>query len=151
MSGTASFVDVMNSLVTILQGDNVLTDFCLETWGKAPTVRKVYRKRTEINLDDLPIVLITRPVVTKKTLTQARDSKHDVRFYCGFQEDDAEKGPDYLVRFEEFLDDVLTANPTILGTVGNMILGESANDEGALHPIYFFVAEAEVHHRRSAP
>lgn len=144
-----SFVDVLNNVVDLLTNDAALTAFCQDKWGKTLTVQKGGRKRTEIDLDKLPIIRITRPQIDKSYVEEnVRDGKNICRFYCGFRQNDRAKGPDELIMFEEILDDTLLGTPS--DELGALVIDpkSATNDEGFLHPVYFFVADVEIQFRR---
>ncbi|MFA5354213.1 MAG: hypothetical protein WC291_08280 [Thermodesulfovibrionales bacterium] len=143
-----SFTTVLSNLATTLQNNAALASFCTTKWGKALTVKRVYHKRTEINISDLPILLITRPMMDKKFYIGARDGHHTVRLYLGFRQEDREKAQAELVEAEELVDDAMMAViPSSLGAL-NLVPQGSQNDEGEYHPVYFTVMDVMIHHRR---
>lgn len=145
MSG---FIDVIDNLITTLQNDAALASFCQTEWGKTLSVIKAYRQRQEINLSELPLILITRPAVIKQFRIGARDGAHTVRLYAGFHQPDKLKALNEFVEFEEKLDDaLLSADPNILGAI-SISPTASQNDEGEFHPVYFTVMDIEINHRR---
>lgn len=144
----SSFVLPYNNIVTTLQNNSALSTFCNDKWGKALTVKKVYKKRIEINLDELPIILVTRPSVEKEFLIGARDADHIVRLYCGFNQADREKAQEEIVEFEEKIDDALMVDHTRDGTATNTNPKSSVNDEGENHPSYFILMDVAIKHRR---
>jgi len=143
-------VDVINQLVSILQADEDLTAFCRQKWGKPLSVKKIFKRRTEINLHDLPIILITRPSIQKTypIISAPKASEHTVRLYYGFHQNDKRIALEESIGYEEEIDDCLSAHyslglpDTVLKTVS------SINDEGEFHPVYFGVMDVEVTHRR---
>lgn len=146
-----SAVDSINNLETTLELNADIAAFCESKWKKSLTIKKVLRKRTEITLDEFPIILITRPSVGKKSPclgTKLRRTEQVVRLYCGFIQDDQEKSLDEIIGFEEIIDDVLLLDPRRGGTANSTKLGESQNDEGMFHPVYFFVMDVVIEFQR---
>jgi len=143
-----TFNDAIANLVTTIEGDSALSAFCLSKWGKALTVLRVYKNRTEIQLSELPIALITRPEVNKKFLIGAREGEHRVRIYFGFQQDDRLKAQEELIEAEELIDDALLVDHTRGGKAIDTTPEASANDEGSFHPVYFMVMDVLIKHRR---
>lgn len=144
----SSFDDAMLKIKSVLETDAALSSFCASTWGKEITVKRVFRRRTEIGLEQLPVILMTHPEVVKSYRVGARDGVHTIRLYCGFREEDREKAQAHFIRLEELIDDALLApEPDTLG-VFYVDPSDSVNDEGALHPVYFMLMDMKVQHRR---
>ncbi len=144
----SSFVIVYNNIITTLQNDSALSTFCNTKWGKALTVLKVFKQRVEINLADLPIIIVTRPSVDKEFLVNARDADHIVRLCAGFHQTDREKAMEEMIEFEEKIDDALMADHTRGGNAKDTNPKASVNDEGEFHPVYFMVMDVGIKHRR---
>lgn len=144
----ASFVAIINNLVTTLDGDSALSAFCTAKWGKALKVLKIFKRRTEISANDLPIILVTRPDENKEFLIGARDVDHNVRLYAGFQQDDRENALEEMIEFEEKIDDALLVDHTRGGNAINTHPRASVNDEGEYHPVYFMVMDVAIKQRR---
>lgn len=143
-----SFTAVIDNLATTLTNSAALQAFCQAKWGKSVTVGKAFRQRTEIGLSDLPIILITRPAVTKLFRIGARDGIHTVRLYAGIHQPDKLKALAEFIELEEKIDDALLApDSNILGAISLSPIA-SQNDEGEFHPVYFTVMEVEISHRR---
>ncbi len=143
-----SFTAALTALKGVLETDTALTAFVAANFPRALSVRLAYRNREELNVGDLPAVIITRPRVTKQFRTGVRDGDHTVMLYLVFHQDDNDKGPLQLIQFEELIDDAITANNTLSGTAINATPGESVNDEGKNHPTYCIVSELTIQHRR---
>ena len=141
------FVDALQALQSQLEDNTLLQAFCQAEWGKGLTVKIVYKDRVAIHTDDLPLILITRPKVSRTISTGAKDGKHLVRLYAGFFQADREVGALELISFEEAIEDALDADQTLGGTAGAIDFGDSVNDEGAFHPSYFLTKEITVRHR----
>lgn len=143
--------DIINNLKTTLETNASIASFCSTKWGKTLTVKKVLKKRTEITLDEFPIILITRPSVGKKSPclgTKLRRTDQTIHLYCGFMQDDQTKSLDEIIEFEELLDDVLMLDPKRGGTATSSKLENSVNDEGMFHPVYFFVMDVVIEYQR---
>ena len=144
-----SFNDAIAQLVSILQNDAGLSTFCTDKWGKAHTVGKRFRRRSEINATEYPLIFITRPDVKKAyRLSGGQENENTVRLYCGFQQDDREKVLDEVVEFEEKINDVLCANQRLNETAKEVHPEDSVNDEALYHPSYFIVMDVRIVHRR---
>lgn len=143
-----TFNDAIANLVTTLEGDSALSSFCNTKWGASLTVLRLYKNRTEIQISDLPIALVTRPEVDKNFLIGARDGKHRVRIYFGFLQEDRLKAQEELIEVEELIDDALLVDHTRGGKAIDTTPEASANDEGSYHPVYFMVMDVLIKHRR---
>jgi hypothetical protein len=146
------FNDTLNDLKTTLEGNAALLSFCNSRFTKNHTVKRVFKKRTEIALDELPIILITRPTVKPgEWRPSERDYTHTVPLYCGFQCDDRELGQELLIEFEEILDAAVLVykEPNRLPQgITDIDPRDTINDEGYFHPVYFFVKDVEISETR---
>lgn len=140
-----SFKDVINYLIDHrLKTDVALADFCTTTFGNPLAVVKKYKKRMEITMDRMPIIMVTRPTVSSKQENNAPayDRRHSVLLYCLFVQPDHDLGFDQLIEFEELIDQaVLSEDRTLNNLVDHIDPGESSNDEGMFHPVYAMVKE----------
>lgn len=139
-----SFVTVLDKIVDVLKTDANLTAFC-KTLGKAQTVRKGLKKREEILINELPIIMLTAPQQTSEQAASGVLYKnYTLRLYCGFDEPDRVKAVDNLIKFEEFVEQALLNSTSLDSMVALLVLGNSANDEGFYHPAYFFAKDFTV-------
>lgn len=148
----SSFIDVINKLKAgnnSLPENTALQNFCVSKWKNELTVIDVFKSRAEINMKELPIIMITRPSVKKSFQTNiTRDTNNIVRLYCLFYQTDKTKALAELIEFEELIDDALTTpEPETLGAL-NINPLESVNDEGIYHPNYAILMDVEIKHRR---
>lgn len=146
-----SFTEVIDNIKTTLEGNTALTTFCTTKWGKVATVLKSYRYRTEIHIDELPVILITRPSLDKTQValgSKMRNGDNLVRLYIGFKQDDRTKALDEMIGLEEKIDDALMVDPFRGGKAESTLPTQSANDEGPVNSIYFTVMEINIKHRR---
>ena len=143
-----TFNDVLDNLVTTLEGDSALSAFVTAKWGKSLTVLRVYKNRQEIQISELPVALVTRPEVRKNFLIGARDGEHRVRIYLGFRQEDRLEAQAELIEAEELIDDALLVDQTGGGKAIDTKPAESINDEGSYHPVYFMVMDVLIKHRR---
>ncbi len=139
-----SFTEITAIIIGALQGDAELKDFCRSNYQKPLTVRKGVKRREEIALTELPLVMVTTPFQQSVYEgAQMIGRTYTLRAYCGFQQGDRERAIDELLRFEELLAQSLLSvdmsNDAILVTPG-----DSAYDEGFSHPYYFFLKEFRV-------
>ncbi len=144
----ASFNTALDALIVKLQDNAALKAFCLAKWNKELTILRVFKNRTEINLSELPVMLVTRPSVVKNYLVGARDGMHSLHLYVAFQETDRIKAQEILIGLEEAIDDALLSFEP--GSVGLRQINpeESANDEGLNHPNYSMAMKVSIQHRR---
>jgi hypothetical protein len=140
-----SFVDTLNNLKTTLESNANLQAFCQEKWGKALTVKKVFKQRSEVLIGELPIVLITRPERrSEEGLVRRKDNTHTVRLYAGFHQPDREKALDETIGLEEAIDNAVMADNLLGGTAAGTSFTSSQNDEGLFHPVYFQVIDFDI-------
>lgn len=139
-----SFVTVLDKIVDALKTDVNLTAFC-KTLGKEQTVRKGLKKREEILLTELPIIMLTVPQQTSEQAASGVLGKtYTLRLYCGFDESDRVKAVENLIKFEEFVEQALLNSATLNSAVALLVPGNSANDEGFFHPAYFLAKDFTV-------
>jgi len=147
-----SFVDTLKDMTTTLGADTGLLAFCNAAFTKAHTVKRVYKPRVEIELADLPLIMITRPVLKAGVWRPTeRDYTHTIRLYCGFQCDDRELAQELLIEFEEVLDAAILVykDPNkLLAGITDIDPQDAVNDEGYFHPVYFFVKDVEISETR---
>ena len=144
-----SAFDALKALRDAITGSVPLSDFVSENFSRSLTIRFAYRFRDELNVGDLPALIITRPRVSKRFATGVRDGSHTVMLYLVFHQDDREKGAEQLITFEELLDDAIVDDVTLGGAVISAVPKETVNDEGKHHPVYCIVTEIELQHRRT--
>lgn len=146
----SSFADALTAIKAVLETDPAITAYVAVNFPRPLSVKLAYRNREELNVGDLPAVIVTRPRVTKQFRTGVKDGDHTVMLYLVFHQENQEQGALQLVTFEELIDDAITSNNTLNGTVINATPGESVNDEGKHHPTYCIVSELTIQHRRLA-
>ena len=61
-----SILPALKQLKTTLLDDADLTAFCHTNFGKKLTIKRSFRDREEIGMDECPIILITRPSVERE-------------------------------------------------------------------------------------
>ncbi|MDH4100603.1 MAG: hypothetical protein OEV28_08505 [Nitrospirota bacterium] len=138
----------LDKLVALIANNSALQAFCKAKWRNPLTVKKTYKRREELHLSQLPIIMITRPSVKKSFLTGARDGTHTLMLYCGFPQENPNKIQNEFVEFEEKIDDaLLSVHPESIG-FKSIAPVSSVNDEGKYKPACFIVMEVEVQHRR---
>jgi hypothetical protein len=142
-----AFSDVMANLVSTLQTDPELTAFCLASFRKPLTVKRGYKKRHEIGLDELPIIRITHPQDSPDITSGNNIVMHTVRLYCGFGQDDCELAVDQSTGFDELIRAALLKDRRRGRTAQTTIPGAAVNDEGSLHPSYFTIMDLQIETR----
>lgn len=141
ISGT-SFTSVIANLKAVLETDPFLQAYAQSKWSKNIQVLTVFKQRTEVGLDDLPVIMLTRPGVdVEQENNVAYERKNTVKLYIGFKEEDRMLAQAEIIEIEELIEKALVQNPTISGMVDNIAPGNSANNEGYFHPVYFIVKE----------
>ncbi|WP_020675562.1 hypothetical protein [Geopsychrobacter electrodiphilus] len=146
MSILAAILDLKSTL----ESDSALDAFCQARFGKSITVKTSYRNREEISMGECPVVLMTRPRVTRENgLNRRARGNHTVRLYFGFYQADTAGDPrdtanQTAIEFEEAIEDAVSADTTRGGNASSTVPKDSVNDEGILHPVYFGVMEIEI-------
>jgi hypothetical protein len=147
-----SIIDTLKDITTTLEADTGLLAFCNTEFGKVHTVKRVYKQRVEIDLSELPLIMITRPSVKAGPWRPSeRDYTHTSRLYCGFQCEDRELAQELLIEFEEALDAAILVykDPNkLLAGITDIDPQDAVNDEGYFHPVYFFVKDVEISETR---
>ena len=85
----ASFIATIDLLKTTLSADVALSSFCSAKWNKTLSIKDMFKIRTEINQNDLPIILITNPSKDKSLPVLGGSLKQAVqvvRFYYGLSQ-----------------------------------------------------------------
>ncbi|MCP4747298.1 MAG: hypothetical protein GY874_14330 [Desulfobacteraceae bacterium] len=136
-----TFKDVLTAIKHQLESDPALTAFFKDRFSKTHTVDIAYKHRKNIQLSELPIILITRSSVEKQ---QDLTALHTVNFYAGFHQKDRKAGVIDAVVLEDLLDAAVLADTTFSGLADSSRVLSSANDEGVYQPVYFCVTTVEV-------
>jgi len=137
----------------------LLADTALLAWiatnfpGKQLRVVKAYKRRTEISVTDLPLIMIAAP---KKRRAEGpiggRRYESDVLTYAMFHFDgDRATAPDLTEQFESLVEDALLRDPRRGNTAVDTDFEDSANDEGISHPTYISVLQFKILTQRSKP
>lgn len=140
----SSFTNIITNIGTTLQNDSALSSFCSAKWGKTLKVLPLYKNRVEINLEELPIVLITRPQNKKEFIVGGRAYEHTIRLYCGFNQSDRSKSLEEIIGFEEAIEAALLVDRNRGGYAIDTDPQSTVNDEGAFHPSYFSVTDVII-------
>lgn len=147
---STTFLDVLDRTKSLLESDAALAAFCNEKWAQRLTAAIEYRQRREIAFSELPLVLITRPLITnRKRVRNGREAVHNARLYAGFQNKDRVAGARELVEFEEKLEDALTKHTPFSDLALEAAVGDSVNDEGSQPPAFFLVMQIDFLYRRN--
>lgn len=140
-----SFVDNINAFKIRLENNQALNDFALTKFGKVFKVWKVFHNRTEIGLDDLPLIMITRPNVNRTPSNLSPRKEHTVALYAGFRQEDRLLALEQFIELDSLLEDTVMVKTNIQGDIPMAVeVTDSANDEGLYHPIYFLVMHLKV-------
>lgn len=142
----STLIQKINGLKLRLEAHAGLSNFCMSNFNKALTVRKVFKQRTEFQLDEFPIVMITRPQRQYEFAGQVSRKKEVVYLYAGFRSEDREKALELSIEFEDLLEEAV--NTRAEGDVPmDVSATDSANDEGMFHPVYFMVKHVVIKDR----
>jgi hypothetical protein len=145
---------ITDNVKATLLADADLLAWIAETFpGKQLAVVKAYKRRQEINVADLPRIMITAP---KRARTDgpigSRRYENTVRLYAGLYFDgDKEAAPDLVEQFESLIEDALLKDIRRGDTAVDTDFDDSANDEGVNHPVYFSVMQFTIISQRSRP
>lgn len=138
-----SFNDNLDRVVTALQTNAGIDDYCRVNFGRGLTVKRTFKHRTEIALSDLPYCMVTRPSMDSERTTGLIYRDNSIRLYIGFHEPDREKAQTHLIELEELVEQAMYALD--LASSDMMVTPKgSMNDEGYFHPVYFFVKDVGV-------
>jgi hypothetical protein len=139
-----SFVNTLTNVVTTLTNDTDLQAYALTTWGKNVTVKKGFRQRLEIGLDELPLIRVTRPEDTPDTRSGNIIIMHKVRLYAGIYQPDKDAAVDQIITFGELIRAALRKDRRRGGTAQTTIPGAIVNDEEGLADSFFLVMDTDI-------
>lgn len=140
-----SFVDNINALKVRLENNQALNDFALTKWEKVFKILKVFHNRTEIGLNDLPLIMITRPTVNRTPSNLSARKEHTVALYAGFRQEDRLLALEQLIELDSLLEDAVIVRTNLQGDIPMPVeVTDSTNDEGLYHPVYFMVMNLKV-------
>jgi hypothetical protein len=149
-----SLKPVTDNIRATLLADTALLAWIAATFpGKTLKVIKAYKRRQEINVTDLPLIMITAP---KKRRVDGpighRRYESDVLTYAIFHFDgDRATAPDLTEQFESLVEDALLRDLRRGGNADDTEFEDSANDEGISHPTYISVLQFKILTQRSKP
>lgn len=149
----------MSLVQAIEQVRNVLdTDLQLEDWVSAYMsgplkVVTAFKRRQELVLADLPIIMVTAPRKTSISGTIGqRFYSVALTLYLGFNFSGVkEEALALMEAFEAVVEDAILRDRTLTGFVREVTFESSANDEGSNHPNYFSVMQFNMTLQRSTP
>lgn len=140
-----SFIDNINALKVRLENNAALNAYAVNNYGKVFKVMKVYKNRVEIQLSDLPIIMITRPSVRRTPGNLSSRKDHSVSLYAGFRQEDRETSLEQFIELDELLEAAVIAKTALFGDVPMSVeVNDSLNDEGMYHPSYFLAMNLTV-------
>lgn len=139
-----SFVNTLDNLVSSLSGDADLQAYATATWGKNVTVKKGFRQRHEIGLDELPLIRITRPQDDPDLTSGNIIIMHKVRLYGGLYQPDPDLAVDQIITFAELIRAAVRKDRRRGGTAQTTIPGSTANDEEGVDDSYFLVMDLDI-------
>lgn len=143
------FNDTIDTFVTMLEANTALSAWSTAQFSKAVSVKRMFKYRTELGMDELPIVMVVYPAKDPGSWTYGeRIVKYTLRLYFLFMQEDRETAQTQVTDFEElieaaflqYIDGTLT-KPT---GVERIEPGAAATDEGIYHPVYAGVKDIVV-------
>lgn len=143
--GWSSFTAITDLIKSALENSAALSSFCIVNFDRAQAVRKAFQKREEIPLTDLPLIIITSPSLRNEYgAGRLLYRTHGVRLYAGFQQEDRAQAQDNIIKFEENIEQALLNDAGLNAQNIEIYVGDSANDEGFFHPVYFLAKDFKV-------
>lgn len=145
-----SFIASINALKVRIENNQPLQDFFQTNFNKSLTVKKVYKNRIEVNLDQLPFQMITRPLVERTFAGNDSKKVHSVLLYTLFllPDDDIEKALEHFIDIDELLEEAISVKTSLQGDKAIAVIpGNSENDEGKFHPVYASVMHVMIKDR----
>ncbi len=149
-----SFKPVTDNIKSTLAADTALAAWLAVKFpGKVLKVVKAFKRRQEINVSDLPVIMITSPRrVKSEGPLGGRRYDSTVMLYAGFHYDgDRENAPGMVEEFESLIEDAILKDRRRGATAVLTEFEDVANDEGASHPIYFSVLQFSILTERPKP
>jgi hypothetical protein len=144
----SNIIDKINALKFRIENNAYIQAYCAENFSKPMQASKEFRNRVELQLNDLPLTLITRPSVNREPTGNVRVKNHSVLLYIGFHETDKNKALEHIVALEELYETAVAAYTSLTGDKPMAIaVGDTINDEGAYHPSYFMVMQLTIKDR----
>lgn len=135
-----SFIATIQDLCDTLAADLSLQAYSQTKWGRTVTVRRIFKKRTEIPLDELPVILVVWGGVDEG----GQEDVHHIGLFSGFYQDDHEKAQTENIEFNEYIRAAVTAdrerNKLALYTRPKAVV----TDVGMNHPTYWSSREVDI-------
>jgi hypothetical protein len=145
-----SFTETTDKFIAALEDNADLGTFCITKYGKALSVKKMYKATTDVLSAELPLIMLTSPTQANEYVAaRLLHRTHTVRLYCGLEQSDREKAQDELVDFEEYVEQAVLNDVNLNGPGVDIKFGSSTNDEGTAHPVYFITKDFLVLIERS--
>lgn len=149
-----SFAVIVALIIEKLGTDPDLAALCLSIWGKDLTVNDLFVTSDRVNIDQTPLIMVTRPKVDNRQHTSSQtvaDIAHLVRLHCYIRKSDAKRHPvshlQDMIRFDETIDTVLMKNHTWGDKFVITKVGPSINDEGATPPMLYMTKDVTIEQR----
>lgn len=127
---------IIENIVFTLADDAALQAFALEKWGQPLTIIKGHRRKREISLDSLPLVMVTRPQGSENVNGLGASA---LRLFYGFMHDDHALAVDQSIEFVDLIRAALRKDKRRGGQSQTTVFGPQVIDEGYGHPEYFGV------------
>lgn len=140
------FSALSNQIIATIQASAAVSTVAGRT-GKSLTVRVGYKVRQEINVSDLPIVMIVRPERKLESIA-ARQYGHEFVIFVGLNCETREDAPGLLDDLENAIEDALVENYSLNGTAVDVNFIGSSNDMGMYHPVYFTSMQFNIQARK---
>jgi len=142
------FLDKFNAVKVRIKNNQSLQQFCKDNFGRELTVTTTFKDRKEIQLDELPVVLLTRPYIRREQAGNITKKEQSISIYAGFRMEQQEKAIGLSIEFEELVEAAISVRTANAGDIPMAIMpADSATDEGKFHPVYFFGMDVVVKDR----
>lgn len=143
-----AFVEKFKAMAVRIENNQPLQHFCQVNFNRTLKVIKVFKNRTEINKDELPIAMLTRPGVNRTFAGGTSKKDQSVFIYFGFRHEDREKAVELSIEVEELLQiAVMTKSTNINDRPMAVMPVDTTTDQGKFHPVHFLVMECLVKDR----
>jgi hypothetical protein len=143
-----SYTAITAQIISTIQKSALVTLVLSRIGSTRPlTVKSGFKTRQEINVSDLPLVLVVRPE-RKMQIISAKQYEHSVILFVGIHCESRETAPGLLDDLENAIEDALTQNYTLNGTAVEVNYIASANDMGTFHPVYFTTMQFDITARK---
>lgn len=139
-----SFKTDLAGIITELENNATLQNFCKSLFGRVHTVFKYAKKVDEVNLDKWPfLMVIFKGGDPRYATVGAVEISYELMVFGGFKTDEPEEWVDKQIQFIEEVEQVLFAYAKATDNI-HIIPGAVSNDGGFFPTNYVFVQSYKV-------